>query len=141
MVSDIISSSFTLTPKELPEPSDFLDTLSSHVELEEAPRPSAIRAILKRHQKQALTFMLNREKGREFNRKYPNVWETVEMDRGTIHGLDNLTICKFMNTVSRVYQSREPPSFYGGIIADLMGLGKTLTIISLVATDMDSEKE
>ncbi|KAF0315663.1 WD domain-containing protein [Colletotrichum asianum] len=131
MVSDVISSSFTLTPKELPEPSDFLDILSSHVELEEAPQPSAIRAVLKRHQKQALTFMLNREKDRELNSKYPNVWETVETDRGTM----------FMNTVSRVYQSREPPSFYGGIIADPMGLGKTLTMISLVATDMDSEKE
>lgn len=46
-----------------------------------------------------------------------------------------------MNTVSPVYQSREPLSFYGGIIADPMGLGKTLTMISLVATDMNSEKE
>lgn len=36
-------------------------------------------------------------------------------------------------------QSEEPPQFYGGIIADPMGLGKTLTMISLAATDLDSD--
>lgn len=30
----------------------------------------------------------------------------------------------------------EPPQFYGGIIADPMGLGKTLTMIALIATDL-----
>jgi SNF2 family DNA or RNA helicase len=29
----------------------------------------------------------------------------------------------------------EPPQFYGGIIADPMGLGKTLSMISLIACD------
>lgn len=48
MVSEIIANSFILTPKELPEPSDFMDILSSHVDLEETPQPSAIRAVLKR---------------------------------------------------------------------------------------------
>lgn len=30
----------------------------------------------------------------------------------------------------------EPPQFYGGIIADSMGLGKTLSMISLIASDL-----
>ncbi len=30
----------------------------------------------------------------------------------------------------------EPPQFCGGIIADPMGLGKTLTMIALIATDL-----
>lgn len=30
-----------------------------------------------------------------------------------------------------------PPPFYGGIIADPMGLGKTLPIVALAATDLE----
>ncbi|EWZ94181.1 hypothetical protein FOWG_04548 [Fusarium oxysporum f. sp. lycopersici MN25] len=131
MVSEVISKSFIMTPKELPEPSDFMDILSSHVDLEETPQPSAIRAVLKRHQKQALTFMLSREEGWGFNQKYPDIWETVDTDSQRM----------FINTISRVCQPQEPPQFYGGIVADPMGLGKTLTMISLVAMDMELGKE
>ena len=45
----------------------------------------------------------------------------------------------FINRVSNTSQLDEPPEFRGGIIADPMGLGKTLTMISLVATDLDAE--
>lgn len=45
-----------------------------------------------------------------------------------------------MNRVSNTYQHEEPPQCYGGIIADPMGLGKTLTMISLAATDIDSSE-
>ena len=34
-------------------------------------------------------------------------------------------------------QSNPPPQFRGGIIADQMGLGKTLQMIALVASDID----
>jgi SNF2 family DNA or RNA helicase len=42
----------------------------------------------------------------------------------------------FINRISNAYQAEEPPQFYGGIIADPMGLGKTLTMIALIATDL-----
>ncbi|TDZ29489.1 hypothetical protein CTRI78_v011941 [Colletotrichum trifolii] len=42
---------------------------------------------------------------------------------------------RFTNRVSGARQDHEPPSFYGGIIADPMGLGKTLAMLSLVASD------
>jgi len=42
---------------------------------------------------------------------------------------------RFLNKISGTSQPNEPKEFYGGIIADPMGLGKTLTMISLVATD------
>lgn len=45
---------------------------------------------------------------------------------------------RFFNTISQEYQPDAPPPFYGGIIADPMGLGKTLTMIALVASDLDS---
>jgi SNF2 family DNA or RNA helicase len=42
----------------------------------------------------------------------------------------------FINRISGAYQTEEPPQFYGGIIADPMGLGKTLSMIALIATDL-----
>ncbi|KAH6707878.1 SNF2 family N-terminal domain-containing protein [Leptodontidium sp. MPI-SDFR-AT-0119] len=47
---------------------------------------------------------------------------------------------RFVNTISNAYQVEEPPQFSGGIIADPMGLGKTLTMIALVATDLDNRR-
>lgn len=46
---------------------------------------------------------------------------------------------RFVNMVSETRESEEPPQFYGGIIADAMGLGKTLTMIALVATDLEHQ--
>lgn len=43
--------------------------------------------------------------------------------------------------ISESHQYEEPPQFYGGIIADPMGLGKTLTMIALVATDLEKQKQ
>lgn len=47
----------------------------------------------------------------------------------------------FVNKVSGVYESEEPPPLRGGIIADPMGLGKTLTMIALAAADLDRVKD
>lgn len=41
-----------------------------------------------------------------------------------------------MNRISGWRQDEEPENFYGGIIADPMGLGKTLTMIALTASDL-----
>lgn len=49
MVSEVVSKPLAFVPKELPEPSDFLDILSSQFDLEETPQPSAIRTNLKRY--------------------------------------------------------------------------------------------
>ncbi|KAK2729877.1 WD domain-containing protein [Colletotrichum kahawae] len=46
-----------------------------------------------------------------------------------------LMVSRFINRVSGARHDHEPPSFYGGIIADPMGLGKTLAMITLVASD------
>lgn len=43
--------------------------------------------------------------------------------------------CSFINRVSDAHQPEEPDQFYGGIVADPMGFGKTLTMIALAATD------
>ena len=46
---------------------------------------------------------------------------------------------RFLNRISNTYHDVAPPPFYGGIIADPMGLGKTLTMIALAATDIGLE--
>jgi len=48
-----------------------------------------------------------------------------------------LSMSSFTNRVSDTYQTDEPPQFYGGIVADPMGLGKTLSMISLIASDIN----
>lgn len=48
LVSEVVTRTLVLMPKEVPECHDFLELLSSRVDLEETPQPSAIRATLKR---------------------------------------------------------------------------------------------
>ncbi|UKZ83456.1 hypothetical protein TrVFT333_011265 [Trichoderma virens FT-333] len=103
---------------------ELLDVLESSERLPEAIQPDAIRTPLERHQRQALTFMHRRELGWALDGSRPDIWEYME--NGQRH-------C-FVNRVSNAYQDEEPEDFSGGIIADPMGLGKTLTMISLVAS-------
>ncbi|RYC56789.1 hypothetical protein CHU98_g9425 [Xylaria longipes] len=109
----------------------FLDGLQSRDDLQEAQQPTAIRSTLKRHQKQALTFMTQRERGWAFDQEYIDLWEACKTDHGVF----------FVNKVSNACHNKEPPEFRGGIIADTMGLGKTLTMIALVAADLDTPRE
>ncbi len=44
----------------------------------------------------------------------------------------------FLNNISQTSQREEPPQFCGGIVADPMGLGKTLTMIALIAAEKHS---
>ncbi|KAK2593643.1 hypothetical protein QQS21_008647 [Conoideocrella luteorostrata] len=127
LVSEVIDQGpKALQLETITDQPDLLDMLSSHEDLEEAPQPVAINRELRRHQKQALTFMLRRERGWAFHDQKPDVWEIVDTERGRF----------FLNRISNAHQSEEPPQCYGGIVADPMGLGKTLTMISLVATDI-----
>ncbi|TDZ16658.1 DNA repair protein RAD5A [Colletotrichum orbiculare MAFF 240422] len=110
--------------EDLEPPLELLELLDSQEDLPEALQPSAITTRLKRHQKQALTFMLRREQGWAFDGTKPDVWEAEATKNGI----------RFTNRISGARQVQEPPSFYGGIIADPMGLGKTLAMISLIAS-------
>ncbi|KAK2038227.1 hypothetical protein LZ31DRAFT_130780 [Colletotrichum somersetense] len=111
--------------EDLEPPPEMLELLDSQEDLPEALQPPAIATPLKRHQKQALTFMLRREQGWEFDGTRPDIWEAEETDMGL----------RFTNRISGARQAHEPPAFYGGIIADPMGFGKTLAMITLVASD------
>ncbi|KAF4339742.1 alpha-1 6-mannosyltransferase subunit [Fusarium beomiforme] len=130
LLSDMISqSSKSLQLEVIAQQPDVLDELSSHEDLDETPQPSVIKRELRSHQKQALTFMLRREQGWAFFDQRPDIWEVKDTDQGRF----------FLNRVSDAFQQEEPPQCYGGIVADPMGLGKTLTMIALAATDLDNE--
>ncbi|PHH86173.1 hypothetical protein CDD83_10629 [Cordyceps sp. RAO-2017] len=129
MVSEVIARRPGLVHLQaIEQRPDLLDILDSSLDLEEAPQPRAIRTTLKRHQRQALTFMLRREEERPFETGRPNIWEAIYTDEKQ----------SFFNMVSNTDQSEEPRQFYGGIISDPMGFGKTLTMIALTATDLES---
>ncbi|KAK3345803.1 SNF2 family N-terminal domain-containing protein [Lasiosphaeria hispida] len=108
---------------------ELLELLDSQEDLPETPQPHGITTPLERHQKQALTFMQQREQGWAFDGARPDIWEAVETGGGQI---------TFVNRISDARQVDEPPPFYGGIIADPMGLGKTLTMIALIMSDFHS---
>ncbi|WAO82928.1 Hypothetical protein NCS54_00010400 [Fusarium falciforme] len=102
-----------------------LDIFDYRQNLPETPQPEAILTCLKKHQKQALTFLLQREAGWNLDPRSADFWDLRQTSQA---------IC-FINRVSKSCHPNEPPEFRGGIVADPMGLGKTLTMISLIATD------
>ncbi|KAM5354529.1 hypothetical protein ACJ41O_001176 [Fusarium nematophilum] len=124
LASGIVQPSVVEDVSALPE---LLDVLNSSQDLVETEQPKSIRTQLARHQKQALTFMLQREDGWAWDGCRPDLWEAGANSEGHIY---------FHNRVSGGYQSDEPPQFYGGIVADPMGLGKSLSMIALIACDL-----
>jgi SNF2 family DNA or RNA helicase len=94
---------------------------------------------LNRHQKKGLTFMLQREVGQQYGGSQDDLWvkETSEFGhtmwvvRQYINNYSNPF--RYTNTITEMSQSGEPPDSRGGLLADQMGLGKSLTMISLIA--------
>ncbi|TVY65597.1 DNA repair protein RAD5A, partial [Lachnellula suecica] len=84
----------------------------------ESDAPQQITTSLFSHQKQALTFMLHRERG----------W-AMESDSGDIWTRQHT---RFKNNVTGASQHEPPVDFHGGLLADDMGLGKTLSMICLI---------
>ncbi|KAF4984797.1 hypothetical protein FZEAL_88 [Fusarium zealandicum] len=100
---------------------ELLDILNSQEDLVETEQPRSIRTKLAKHQKQALTFMLQREDGWAWDGSRPDVWEVGTLGGQEHYDLSNLKY-SFHNRVSDACQKIEPPQFYGGIVADPMGL-------------------
>ncbi|KAK6606039.1 SNF2 family domain-containing protein [Botrytis cinerea] len=109
------------------------DSLPRSENLPEMEPSSLITTELLKHQKQGLYFMMNREKERnyEMNDKC-DLWKLR-------HGNNGQKI--YYNVITGDEERKSPPQVLGGILADMMGLGKTLSILSLVATTLDDSKE
>ncbi|KXH44711.1 DNA repair protein rad5 [Colletotrichum simmondsii] len=78
---------------------------------------------LQSHQKQGLTFMLERERGWRLHEPDGDVWSRHVDEFGRTANINSSFRCT------------PPAPFKGGILADFMGLGKTLSMISLIAHD------
>jgi SNF2 family DNA or RNA helicase len=100
-------------------------------ELPETEASSLVTTDLLSHQKQALTFMLSRERPRIYDDQDDaitlSLWRKKPSNTGMI----------YEDIVSGVRLLEEPEQVYGGLLADVMGLGKTLEALTLVAHTND----
>ena len=104
-------------------PIDLFTDGEDRARLEETDSPSDLRTTMYKHQKQALTFMLQREEGWGLEGQRRDVWKSdLVAGRQT-----------YINTITGRRQYKPPPSFRGGLLIDAPGLGKSLSIIALIA--------
>jgi SWI/SNF-related matrix-associated actin-dependent regulator of chromatin subfamily A3 len=104
--------------------SNYLDDLDFRENFPLADIPHALNIQLFKHQRQALYFMLERERGWSFTGELSDIWKFSH-----ISGLR-----MYMNTVSDEVQMEPPIIFRGGLLAD------QVSIISLVASDLDLQQ-
>lgn len=114
------------------------DSLKGSENLAETEPGPLISAQLFTHQKQALTFLLDRERERNFEEllhgdtssdtNHISLW-TVIQHAGHLQ--------RYQNIVTQTIVNRPPGICRGAILADDMGLGKTITVISVIAKTMD----
>ena len=93
-----------------------------------------ITAALMSHQKQALHFMVQHEHTDGASSDQGGtvcLWKEETTNKGT----------SWYNIITNHKSDRKPEPERGGILADMMGLGKTLSILSLVANTIDEAKE
>ncbi|KAL2061835.1 hypothetical protein VTL71DRAFT_7213 [Oculimacula yallundae] len=112
---------------------DMFDHLERSENLPEMNADPRITTELLRHQKQGLYFMTNKEKERVFNadeKSNSSLWRLNISARGER---------SYYNVITGQEEPQSPPQVLGGILADMMGLGKTLQIISLVVQTLDDE--
>ncbi|TRX98329.1 hypothetical protein FHL15_000974 [Xylaria flabelliformis] len=111
------------------------DSLTKSEDLPEMEPHPRVQTELLRHQKQGLYFMTTKEQPRVFalNGKTPDSFWQLQ------HGPHGQRL--YRNVITGHVYERRPPETFGGILADMMGLGKTLSILSLVATTLDQAED
>ncbi|KAL2872832.1 SNF2 family N-terminal domain-containing protein [Aspergillus lucknowensis] len=111
------------------------DQLQSADNLPEMEPPSLVTTPLLRHQKQALWFMTEKENPRKFGPKEEDnnsLWRIQHRSNGAK---------QYREIISGIVLDEEPPQSLGGLLADMMGLGKTLSILSLALSTLKEAGE
>ena len=109
------------------------DSLEKSENLPEMDPDSRIITPLLKHQRQGLYFMTEKEKERIFSDKEEDnnsLWRLKYKPNGQR---------MYYNVITGREERQKPPEVLGGILADMMGLGKTLSILSLVVGSLDSK--
>ncbi|EGD87329.2 hypothetical protein H112_05869 [Trichophyton rubrum D6] len=106
------------------------DQLQSAQNLPEMETPDLLETQLLPHQKQALGFMMEKEKPRKIS--------TNEAENNSLWRIEQKGNGRrvYREIISGVTLAAEPPQVLGGLLADMMGLGKTLSILSLVCSSL-----
>lgn len=110
------------------------DSLPKSESLPEMEADPTIITPLLSHQKQGLYFMVNKEKER--------VYSDNEDDNSSLWRLKHRPNGQrmYFNVITGKQERQKPPEVLGGILADMMGLGKTLSILSLVVATLPEAK-
>jgi hypothetical protein len=110
---------------------DRLEESDNVPEMEADPR---IKTPLLKHQKQGLYFMTNKEKEQTFSedsKVNSSIWRIQTRPGGQK---------VYLNIITEVESKEKPTQVLGGILADMMGLGKTLQVISLTVGSLEEAK-
>lgn len=111
------------------------DSLTRSDDLPLSEPDSSITTPLLEHQRQGLYFMTLREKPRSEHgeqKAMVSIWQNKTGPSGRD---------LYRNVITGHVQKEPPPETRGGILADMMGLGKTLTVLALVASSRDAAGE
>lgn len=97
--------------------------------------PAQVKTPLLHHQKQALWFMTEKEKSRKFGPR--------EADNNSLWRLEynKNGDTQYREIISGIVVDQEPSQTLGGLLADMMGLGKTLSILSLALSSLAEARE
>jgi hypothetical protein len=109
--------------------------VKNHDELALAVPPGCVKTELLEHQLQALTFMAEREKVHEVHEDEEgdsmSLWRMKTKSNGTR---------TYYNVITGNEEQEIPPPVLGGILADSMGLGKTLEGLAHFASTLDEAR-
>ena len=129
---DAASSSLGCLELEIPaNPIDLFADAAEQNALSEAYTSSNLSTELYKHQKQALTFMMQRERGWAMDGQHKDIWSEEH---------DSFGRSVYQNLISGMKQMTRPDQFQGGLLIDAPGLGKTLSIIALILSDADNRE-
>ncbi|KAK4238401.1 SNF2 family N-terminal domain-containing protein [Achaetomium macrosporum] len=111
---------------------NIFDSLPKSEELPEAEPDARIQTPLLKHQRQALFFMTSRE-----SEQLPDAGKGIVTSTWK-RRQDQWGAVTYRNVVTNQEQREQPAPTLGGILADMMGLGKTLSVLSLVTKTLDA---
>ena len=109
-------------------PIDLFANVAEQEALVGTDSPRALKTMLYNHQMQALTFMIQKEGGWAMDGDHKDMWKKQK---------DAFGRTVYFNTITGQKQSRPPQQFRGGLLIDAPGLGKSLSIIALIAADCE----
>jgi len=98
------------------------------------------------HQRRGLTFMLQRETGNipgEFRLWRPALYEGQEMlvQPFPLFAVSLLILRRFIHCITKQRSTVQPDERGGGVLADEMGMGKSLAVLALVIRTLERARE